>query len=88
MIDIFVIYYLTINIITFAVWGYDKFRSKLNQWRVPEKSLVGLIFLGGGVGALGGMTVFRHKTRTAHFKILSIISLVLHLMLFFYLVQS
>lgn len=88
MIDIVIVYYLVINIITFSVWGYDKFRSKFNQWRVPEKSLFVLIFLGGGVGALGGMTFFRHKTRKSHFKILSIISLVVHIFLIFYLVQS
>lgn len=86
MIDIIVVYYLAINIITFAVWGYDKFRSKLNQRRVPEKSLVSLIFLGGGVGALGGMIFFHHKTRKPHLKILSIISLVVHIFLTFYLV--
>jgi uncharacterized membrane protein YsdA (DUF1294 family) len=88
MIDYLLTYYLAINIIIFAVWGYDKFRSKFNQWRVPEKTLYGFILLGGGLGALAGMVVFRHKTRKPHFKILSIGGLVVHLILIYYLIQG
>ncbi|HSM24857.1 MAG TPA: DUF1294 domain-containing protein [Anaerolineaceae bacterium] len=88
MINYLVTYYLAINIITFAVWGFDKFRSKYNQWRVPEKTLYGLILLGGGIGALAGMVVFRHKTRKPHFRILCIFGLVVHFLLFIYLIQG
>lgn len=77
-------YYLVINIITFLIWGFDKFRAKLQQWRIPEKTLFGLIILGGGVGALFGMTVFRHKTRKPQFKVVSVISVIAHIILFYY----
>ena len=88
MIDTLVTYYLVINIITFGVWGFDKFRSKFNQWRIAEKSLYGFIIFGGGLGALAGMVVFRHKTRKPLFKILSIVSLLVHVILFFYLIKG
>jgi len=77
-------YYMIINFMTFLVWGYDKFRATTQQWRVPEKSLFLLILLGGGAGALIGMTTFRHKTRKPQFKIISIVSITVHLILFYY----
>lgn len=80
-------YYLVITVITFLVWGFDKFRAQLQQWRVPEKTLYMLIILGGGVGALLGMTVFRHKTRKTKFKIISVVSVLVHIVIYFYLLS-
>ena len=80
-------YYLVITVITFLVWGFDKFRAQLQQWRVPEKTLYMLFILGGGVGALLGMTVFRHKTRKTKFKIISVVSVLVHIVIYFYLLS-
>jgi len=80
-------YYLVINGITFFVWGFDKFRAKLQQWRIPENTLYALIILGGGVGALLGMTVFRHKTRKPKFKVISVVSILVHIVIFFYFLR-
>jgi uncharacterized membrane protein YsdA (DUF1294 family) len=80
-------YYLLINLITLIIWGFDKFRAKFQQWRVPEKTLYGLIMLGGGIGALAGIIAFRHKTRKPQFKIAAIVSIVVHLFIFFYLLK-
>ncbi len=80
-------YYLFINGITFLVWGFDKFRAKLQQWRIPENTLYALIILGGGVGALLGMIVFRHKTRKPKFKVFSVISIFIHIIIFFYILR-
>jgi uncharacterized membrane protein YsdA (DUF1294 family) len=80
-------YYLFINIITFLVWGYDKFRAKLQQWRVPEKTLYTIIILGGGLGALLGITIFRHKTRKPQFKLIAVLSIVVHAFIYYYLIQ-
>ncbi len=82
-----VVYYLIISFITLLIWGFDKFRAKFQQWRVPEKTLYGLILLGGGIGALAGMSLFRHKTRKPQFKIASIASIVVHSLFFFYFSQ-
>ena len=80
-------YYLVINGITFFVWGFDKFRAKLQQWRIPENTLYALIILGGGVGALLGMTIFRHKTRKPKFKVISVVSIIVHIVIFFYFLR-
>lgn len=56
-----------INVITFFVFGFDKWKAKRSEKkegvrRVPEKTLLLLSVIGGSVGALLGMRVWRHKT--------------------------
>ena len=53
------IYLALINLVTFFVYGADKRRARQGKWRVPEKTLFLLPLLGGSVGALLGMLVFR-----------------------------
>lgn len=53
----------------FILFGIDKHRAKKRQWRIPEKSLFLLAFLGGSLGCLLGMRVFHHKTRHKRFVI-------------------
>lgn len=62
-----------INVITFFVFGADKLQArrkekKASAHRVPEKTLFLLSALGGSVGALLGMRVFRHKTLHRAFR--------------------
>ena len=56
------------SIIAFALFGIDKTKARRQQWRIPEQILLGVAVLGGGLGALLGMQLFRHKTR--HLKFL------------------
>ena len=57
------------SLVSFLVMGSDKRRAKQGARRVPEARLFLLALLGGGVGGLLGMYVFRHKTRHLHFVI-------------------
>lgn len=63
------IYILIINVITFFMMWFDKHEAKIGDWRVPERTLFLLVLLGGGIGGIAGMYVFRHKTRKWYFKI-------------------
>lgn len=47
----------------------DKQKAKRGYWRVPEKTLFILTFLGGGIGTIAGMYLFRHKTKKLYFTI-------------------
>ena len=58
-----VYYLLGINLLTFLAFGLDKWKAKRGLWRVPEATLMMMAALGGSVGALLGMRVFRHKTQ-------------------------
>lgn len=68
------VYLLVINIVTFFVFGLDKWKAKRKVHkesirRVPEKTLFLLAGLGGSVGALLGMRVWHHKTLHTSFRI-------------------
>ena len=75
-------FYLPITLITFLIWGFDKYRARTGGWRIPERWLVALVLLGGALGGLAGMLVFRHKTRKASFWVLVGIGLLLHAAIF------
>jgi len=64
----FCIYLTAINILLFALMGIDKYKAKRGLWRIPEKTLFLTAILGGSVGGILGMRVFRHKTRHNSFK--------------------
>ena len=69
MKTIIAFYLLVINLIAFALYGIDKRRAKKHQFRIPEKTLLWMARIGGGVGSWLGIKVFHHKTKHARFRI-------------------
>ena len=63
-----VIYLIAINLMTFFLYGIDKWKAKRSMWRIPEATLLGLAVIGGSIGALLGMKVWHHKTMHKKFK--------------------
>lgn len=59
---------LTVNILTFITYGIDKYNARHNHWRVREATLLLLAALGGSIGALLAMKMFRHKTQHKKFR--------------------
>lgn len=47
----------------------DKRRAKRNAWRIPEVRLMLTAALGGSIGVLAGMYLFRHKTKHPKFTL-------------------
>ena len=41
-------YLLIVNLLAFILCGLDKWKAKRGYWRVPERILFGMSFLGGG----------------------------------------
>ncbi|MGI6372682.1 MAG: DUF1294 domain-containing protein [Caldicoprobacterales bacterium] len=62
------LYILVINTIAFIMMGMDKSKSRKGAWRISERTLFNVAFIGGSVGILGGMYIFRHKTKHVKFK--------------------
>ena len=50
-----VIYLTGINLLTFLIFGVDKWKARKGKWRIPEDTLLWLSIVGGSVGALLGM---------------------------------
>lgn len=60
---------LLANVVTFIVYGIDKYKAKKGKWRISEATLLLMAFLGGSIGAGLGMKAFHHKTMHKKFYI-------------------
>ena len=70
------IYLIVINIISFLLMGMDKLQAIFNKKRISEKTLIILAILGGIIGTILGMYIFRHKIRKKKFILLIPLSLI------------
>ena len=77
-----------VNLVSFALYGLDKLKAKKGLWRIRESTLLLVAALGGSLGALLGMEVFRHKTKHWQFKVLVPVFLAVHIALAVWLVKS
>lgn len=69
IMTILAIYLLVINIAAFCMYGIDKSAAVRQKSRIPNRVLLGMAVIGGSVGALAGMHVFRHKTQKWYYTI-------------------
>ena len=63
----FVIYLIVINLIGLFIMYLDKKKAMYGRWRIPEKSLIIIALLGGSIGCMIGMKLFRHKNQKIKF---------------------
>lgn len=66
---IILVYLLLVNVIGFVLMFVDKKRAQNNQWRIKEATLFFAAAIGGSIGSMLGMKVFRHKTKHWSFLI-------------------
>jgi uncharacterized membrane protein YsdA (DUF1294 family) len=64
---LFLLYLLSINAVSFVLFGYDKFLAIKNKRRIPEKELFTVATIGGAFGGLFAILVFNHKISKAFF---------------------
>ncbi len=43
MRGILIIYFVGINLVTFLLYGVDKWKARKGRWRIPEDSLIWLL---------------------------------------------
>ena len=67
-LHVVLIFLAVINVVTFFMYGIDKWKAKKSKWRIRETALLGLAVLGGSIGAWLGMKVWHHKTQHKKFK--------------------
>ena len=66
-ITLILMYLIVVNLISFTAMGVDKSKSRKRSWRIPESTLFVLALIGGSIGSIAGMHLFRHKTRHRSF---------------------
>ena len=74
-------YLIIVNIIGFALFGVDKHKAVRHAWRIKESTLFLAAFIGGSIGCILGMQVFRHKTKHIKFIIGMPVILILQILL-------
>ena len=72
MMELLVYYLVAINVVTFVIYGADKWKARRGRWRIPEAALLWLAVLGGSPAALLAMWLFRHKTKHNKFRYLAV----------------
>ena len=66
--QLIVIYLVAVNVITFFLYGIDKWKARRSKWRIPEATILGLAVIGGSLGAWLGMRMWHHKTMHKKFQ--------------------
>ncbi len=64
----YIIYFILINVVTFFLFGIDKWKAKKGRWRISEATLLIFAVIGGSIGAWLGMKTWHHKTMHKKFK--------------------
>lgn len=64
-----IIYLILINAAGLLFMLTDKRRAIKDRYRIPEKVLLGIALVGGSIGCIAGMNLFRHKTKKPAFSI-------------------
>ena len=62
------VYLAVVNVVTFALFAYDKYCAQHDRWRVRESTLLFWSAIGGALGAGIAMEICRHKTLHLKFK--------------------
>ena len=83
--DALMAYLLIINAIAFLFMLVDKRKAQKNAWRIPESTLMAIAAIGGSLGVLTGMYLFRHKTLHPKFSMGVPVLLALHIALLCFL---
>jgi len=77
LIELFLLFLVGMNVITFLLYVMDKRRALKNKWRIRESILIFFTLAGGAFGALLAMRIVRHKTKKITFKIFVVLGLIL-----------
>jgi uncharacterized membrane protein YsdA (DUF1294 family) len=85
MMETLLYYFVCVNVLTFFVYGIDKWQARQGKWRISEATLLLFAVIGGSIGAWLGMRVWRHKTMHKKFKYGIPAILMIHIIIIGYL---
>ena len=88
MMRYYLIYLLLMGLVTFVLYGVDKWRARRGAWRISERLLLGFSLAGGALGGLVAMHLFRHKTKKSYFFATNLLGIALHVAVFFLLITK
>lgn len=84
---VLIMYLVVINFITLAAFAIDKIAAIEGRSRICIVTLLGLAFIGGSIGGLIAMYLFRHKIRKDYFTVGIPLIMVMQVFVIFYLMN-
>ena len=84
---ILIFYLVIINFVSMATFALDKINAVEGRTRIRIVTLLGLAFIGGSIGAIIAMYLFRHKTKKDYFTVGVPLIMTMQLILLFYLMN-
>lgn len=84
---VLIMYLVVINFITLAAFAIDKIAAIEGRSRIRIVTLLGLAFIGGSIGGLIAMYLFRHKIRKDYFTVGIPLIMVMQVFVIFYLMN-
>ncbi|MGB4962280.1 MAG: DUF1294 domain-containing protein [Streptococcus suis] len=81
----FALFLMIWNLIVFLVYGLDKGKARKGSYRISEKTLLLMTYVGGGLGAWAGGTHFRHKTQKKYFQLAWAIGVLIDALLIYWM---
>ena len=85
---ILLLYLGVINLVTFILFGIDKYAAIKGKWRIPVATLLGFSFAGGAIGGIIAMYLFHHKTQKNYFAVGLPMMIVTQLVVLFYCMNA
>jgi len=85
---IFKWYLIVMNFITLIAFGIDKLAAIEHRGRIRIVTLLGLAFIGGSIGAVFAMYLFRHKTLTDYFTVGVPLIMIMQVVVLFYMMNG
>ena len=79
ILELLIIFLLLVNMLTFFLYVIDKRKAVKNKWRIRENTLIFFTLAFGGIGAIFGMRLARHKTKHMKFRVTTVIGLIIAL---------
>ena len=76
-------YLVAINIITLLAFIIDKRNAIKHKYRISEKLLFFLVIIGGALGSLVGIFVFRHKSKKIRFVVGVLLIIIIEIIIIF-----
>lgn len=86
--EILLVYLFTVNALGFVLMLIDKQKAKRDLWRIPEATLLIVAAIGGSLGTVMGMRIFRHKTLHLTFSLGVPVMLMIHIILLIFLMTK
>ena len=85
---ILLLYLGVINLVTFILFGIDKYAAIKGTWRIPVANLLGFSFAGGAIGGIIAMYLFHHKTQKNYFAVGLPMMIVTQIVVLFYCMNA